>query len=379
MSLEQKRKVFWYCEKWQPGGIQLLQLKLLKHMNMDALSFDVVVSQDETSLFDIDLVKAGARKIVTLKKHYDSPALRTVCNIFAVAGLLRKGKYDVAHFNACHGVELIYIFWAWLFRVPVRIAHCRNNDIGAGGRSRKIKLLAHKICKCLFGGFANVRLANSDLAAKWLFGESALKKGKVEILKNGIDAYSFQFNAEGRNRVRQELGIENSFVIGHIGHFSYQKNHEFLLDVFYEILQIEPTARLLLIGTGGGEQKVRKKAQELGIADSVIFYGISDDIPSLMWAMDAFVLPSRFEGFGNVLLEAQAAGLKCFASKDVIPDAVKVCENLHWISLDESAGKWARKIEFEAKDYRRNDMTSDVVGAGYSINSMAKRLNELYA
>ena len=224
--MDNRVRVCWYCEKWQPGGIQAVQMNLLQHMDLERIHMDIVVSEDDTALFDKKMGELGVDKIVTLKETYTSPAKRVFANIFAFGRLVRQGNYDVVHLNVCHGVEMIYAFWAWLYRVPVRILHCRNNDIGAGGRSRKLKILCHKICRYLFRDCANVRLANSDLAAQWLFTKRDRKKNRVRILKNGINAGKYAFDKEAREKIRKELGIEDKFVVGHVGHFNYQKNHE---------------------------------------------------------------------------------------------------------------------------------------------------------
>lgn len=370
-------QVFWYCEKWQAGGIQTIQVRLLDHMPLDQIHFDIAVSENDTDIFDDLLQREGVKKMVTLKRQYHGPGRRTLANFFSMQRYIRSGRYDVVHFNVCHGVELIYLFWAWLYRVPVRIVHCRNNDIGSGGRSRKLKIICHEICKRVFGGCANVRLANSELAKEWLFGGTHVSQGDVRILKNGIDAESYRFDEHARNQLRKELGIENAFVIGHIGHFSYQKNHEFLIEVFAKLMTYRPEAKLMLIGEGE-EDAVRRQVELLGLNDHVLFLGAKKDIPPYMWAMDAFVLPSRFEGFGNVLIEAQAAGLCCFASRDVIPDMVRITENLTWIALDEGPECWAKKIAEVAIDYTHEDHTGDVIRNGYDISCMAGELIKIY-
>jgi len=371
-------RVFWYCEKWQPGGIQAVQANLLAHMDTQRIRFDIVTSESETEIFDEKIEKAGARRLVSLDRKYSGPGRRTLANFFALRRLIRDGHYDAVHFNACHGVEMMYLLWAWLYRVPLRIVHCRNNDIGAGGRSRALKLACHAVCKRMFGACANVRLANSDLAAKWLFTARDLRLGRVEILKNGIDAGRYRFDADARARVRGELGVGDRFVLGHVGHFSYQKNHEFLLRVFAALAARMPQAVLLLVGAGEGEAQVRAQVRDMGLEDRVIFYGVTNDVPAMMWAMDAFVLPSRFEGFGNVLIEAQAAGLRCFASRDVIPRKVGVTQRLEWISLEEPPQVWAERIAAAAAPYARADGTQEIIRAGHDISSMAKRLEALY-
>ncbi|MBR0406687.1 MAG: glycosyltransferase [Clostridia bacterium] len=370
--------VFWYCEKWQPGGIQRVQVNLLPSFDARAFHFDLAFSEDDTALFDEKIAAAGARKLVTLKRRYASPGQRTLANFFALGRILRDGHYDAVYFNACQGVELMYLFWAWRYRVPIRVVHARNNGIGAGGKTRIIKILAHTICKHLFGRLATVRLANSDLSARWLFPSSDIRKGRVRILKNGIDAKAFAFDPTGREQTRQALNLKDAFVVGHVGHFSYQKNHEFLLRVFAQIARREPKARLLLIGEGEGEAAVREQAQALGILDKVTFYGATENVPPLLWAMDAFVFPSRFEGCGNALLEAQAAGLPCFASKGTIPQSVAVTPLLHWISLSEAPEKWAETVLAQKREVPRRARDAEIIQAGYDVSAMADSLKEIY-
>lgn len=368
-------RVFWYCEKWQPGGIQKVQANLLRYFRADEFRFDVVVSQKETELLDKALSDCGARMIVTLDRRYGGPARRTLHNIFAVRRVIRSGAYDVAHFNVCHGVELIYSFWAWLYGVPVRIAHCRNNDIGAGGKMRRVKIAAHRLCRRLFGRCTNVHLANSDLAGQWLFSD-----GRYRVLKNGVDAEAFRFDPQRRDEERRRLGLEDAFVVGHVGHFNYQKNHEFLVQIFDAVQRRRADARLLLVGTGEGEARVRSQIEALGIVDKVVFYGATNDVPPAMWAMDAFVFPSRFEGFGNVLIEAQAAGLRCYASEGVIPREVCVTEDFSWLPLDAPAKQWADALLNDCGAPRPDSAGAleRIRRAGYDLADMAAELKAIY-
>lgn len=376
--MEKKIRVCWYCEKWQPGGIQAVQVNLLQYMDLNRIHMDIVVSEDDTTLFDERLCSLGVRKIVTLEKKIHDPGKRVLANIFAFGKLLGQNRYDVIHLNVCHGVELIYSFLAWYHHVPVRIVHCRNNDIGAGGRSRKLKILCHNICKRIFKGCATVKLANSDLAAEWLYTKRDIESGSVKIIRNGINADRYIYDPQIRKEIRCDLNIENKFVVGHVGHFSYQKNHEFLLTIFKEIYRRNSSAVLLLVGEGDEKEKIADLAQKYGLADRVIFYGVTNDVPELMMAMDVFVFPSRFEGFGNVLIEAQACGLKCFASDTVIPKSVEITENMSWISLNDSPGKWAEKIIALGSDYDRKSHVKEVKKNGYAISNMAKSLEKIY-
>lgn len=370
--------VCWYCEKWQPGGIQAVQVNLLEHMDLRGICFDIAVSEDDTALFDKRLEALGVRKIVTLGNRHANPISRVLANTLAFPKLLARGHYDVVHLNACHGVEYIYCFWAWLFRVPVRIVHCRNNDIGAGGRLRPVKIAAHRLCKRLFGGCATVRLANSDLAAKWLFSSADLKRNRVQLVRNGIDAQRYAFRPEVRERVRQELHLDGKFVVGHVGHFNYQKNHEQLVSIFRQILERCPNALLLLVGQGENQEKIRQLVCENGMEEHVLFYGVTEDIPALMMAMDVFLFPSRFEGFGNVLIEAQACGLPCFASARVIPKDAQITPNVTWIDLEQPEEVWAQRVLEQGLSYQRSSHVEEVVSSGHDIAHMAHTIEQLY-
>ena len=376
--MSEKIRICWYCEKWQPGGIQAVQVNILQHMDLERFHVDVVVSEDDTTLFDEKLCSLGVNKIVTLDNQYTDPASRVLANIFAFGRLIKENHYDVVHLNVCHGVELLYCFWAWFYRVPVRIVHCRNNDIGAGGRSRKFKIFCHNVCKRLFRNCPTLKLANSDLAAAWLYTRRDLEKGRVTILRNGIDARRYAFDPQHRTRIRHELGLDQKFVVGHVGHFNYQKNHEYLLTIFREIFRINPDAVLLLVGAGDNRDNVELLAQEYGISDHIVFYGVTNDIPAVMMAMDVFVLPSRFEGFGNVLMEAQACGLRCFASDSVIPKSVQITDLVTWIALEEDSRFWAEKICTNGSEYERKSYVDSVIAAGFDVSNMADALERMY-
>ena len=204
------------------------------------------------------------------------------------------------------------------------------------------------------------------------------KEGKVSVLKNAIDIKNFCFSEETRKKYRQELGIDDQLLIGHVGRFQTQKNHDFLVDIFYEISKKDSSAKLLLVGEGPLQEKIKDKVAGLGITDCVIFAGVRDDVANLMQAMDVFLFPSLFEGLGIVLVEAQAAGLPCVASKTVIPEEVRLTEEFEFIDLEESAQVWAERVLGIKGTENRLDGQDKVLKAGYDIKTSAKELETFY-
>lgn len=161
------------------------------------------------------------------------------------------------------------------------------------------------------------------------------------VIKNGIDLSSFRSSKEKGLRKRGELSIgSSSFLVGHVGRFSKEKNHAFLLDVFKAILKFHEDSHLVLVGDGELEDQIREKAMRLGIDAKVTILSNRTDIPDLLNMMDVFVFPSLFEGLGMALVEAQAVGVRCVVSKKVNPEAF--VSNLVIVeSLDDSPDKWA--------------------------------------
>ncbi|WP_235427118.1 glycosyltransferase [Cohnella kolymensis] len=175
---------------------------------------------------------------------------------------------------------------------------------------------------------------------------------QVTVLNNAVNVQDFQYNEELRCQARAELGVGDKLLLGHIGRFNKQKNHDFVIDIFQEVHEKQPESMLVLVGDGPLRASVEKKAARLGLSEHVKFLGVRADIPRLMQGMDLFLFPSLFEGLPVVLVEAQAAGLKCVVS-DAITRETDVTGRVDFISLKEPPSVWADNIiasSFEHED-----------------------------
>lgn len=155
-------------------------------------------------------------------------------------------------------------------------------------------MLIHNAAKCFLAKNATDLWACSRPAAEFMFPQSVLEKKKYEFIPNGIDIEKFRFDNEVRKKIRKDLGIDDKLVIGNVGRLCYQKNQEFLLEVFASLQSVRPDSVLLLVGEGELKEELQRQAESLGLADSVIFYGVTDRMQNLLWAMDMFIFPSRF-------------------------------------------------------------------------------------
>ena len=153
--------------------------------------------------------------------------------------------------------------------------------------------------------------------------------------------------------MRDELGIpQDAFVVGHVGRFTYAKNHNFLLDIFSGLLKEKSNARLLLIGEGELMGEIQEKVQGLGIKDSVIFTGVRKDVNKLYSVMDVFCLPSFYEGMPVVAWEAQANGLPCVFS-DVVSRESEKSQNCYFVEKEQDKEKWIELL-FNSKQRVEN-------------------------
>lgn len=200
---------------------------------------------------------------------------------------------------------------------------------------------------------------------------------KITIMPNAIELDKFRFSNDTRIRIRSELGISDKYVIGCVGRFSFQKNHEFLLQIFRKILDKRPDAILMLVGRGELEENIRNQVNECNMNDSVLFLGVRNDVPDLLNAMDVFVMPSRFEGLGMVYVEAQVNGLPCIASDGPVPKEVNLNGDVAFLPLQETASYWCDYIL--SNHFSRNPLMNTVEDTClYNIDIAAKKLRRYY-
>ncbi|SIO09786.1 Glycosyltransferase involved in cell wall bisynthesis [Singulisphaera sp. GP187] len=325
--------------KMHRGGVETWLMHLLRGCDC-RIKFDFLVHTDMACEYDDEIRSLGARLIPCV--HPRINPFGYTHNLWRI--LQSEGPYDVVH---CHlrefsGWVLTVASWAG---VPVRVAHCHNDLVryyrrNLYGRIRCLAMIR------LVDRHATLGLAASQEAAASLYGASWRRDPRWRVLHCGVDLTPFRGDQTHRTVVRSELGIPtDAFVVGHVGRFVRQKNHNLLIEIAAELVRRAPGFRLLLVGEGELRPEIEAKVADLGLSRWVIFAGSRADVPRLMrGAMDVFVLPSWWEGLPLVGIEAQAAGLPLLISDcltlelDIVPDLVRR------ISLAAAASTWAEAI-----------------------------------
>ena len=291
----------------------------------DPKKYDIhyIVFGDAVGDYEQELLELGCKIY-----HWKYPRENYPAYFRALLTLMRKN-----HYYAVHAHTMFSIGWAMLAArlcgVPVRIAHAHS----AMGSDKSIKRQIYEnVMRPLILRNATTLVACGNAAGIKLYGKSAYEKRGICIL-NGIDTSAFSYDSEARARIRKELALEDSYVIGHVGHMAYVKNQSFLIRLMPRVLKRKPNAKLLMLGDGEDRPKLQRLIKKLGLTNCVIMTGNVRNVPDYLSAMDVFAFPSRFEGMPLSIVEVQANGLPCVLSTGV-PRDVYLTDLIHPLSLD---------------------------------------------
>jgi len=291
---------------------------------------------------------------------------------------IKYGPYDVVHSHVHHFSGFV-LKLAHSAGVPVRIAHCHNDTTPVDCKATMLRRMYLRLCEHWIRKHATLGFAVSQKAAEALWGRDWSTDERWRILRCAIDLEPFRRPVDGA-AVRAELGIpQDALVVGHVGRFDPQKNHEFLLEIFKCLAKSRPNIRLLLVGDGPLRSDIEQKASGLGITDKIIFAGLRRDVSRLMLgAMNVFVMPSLYEGLPIVGIEAQAAGLP-YVLSDAITEEIEIEKTLvHWVRNNASPAFWADAI-MDAVDHAVViPPATAVAGTHFDIQASAAELCRIY-
>ena len=351
------------------GGAESRTMDLYRHIDREKVQFDFLVNVDEPGHYAAEIREMGGR-------IYHIPRFR-LSNYFSYRKAV-TAFFSVHHdFRAVHGhitsSAAIYLPLAKKAGIPVTIAHARN----AGEEPGLKRLLTHLLRRRLHRR-ADHLFACSKLAGEAVFSRKVWAEGRIAYIPNAISAARFDYDEGTRAALREQMGLAGQFVLGHVGRFDYQKNHPYLLKIFFEVQKMLPDSRLLIVGGGNssGQESFRLAAGQLGLADKIVYTGVVDDPWRYYQAMDYFVFPSYFEGMPGVVIEAQTSGLPCLIS-DAIAGEVALTELVNAKSIAADPREWADYI-VAAKDYRRYGRVAEIQAAGFDAHTQAKKMAAFY-
>ena len=344
------------------GGLETMLMNYYRHIDHSKVQFDFLTHREFDGDYDKEIKELGGNVYHLSNLNPLSIDYKTSLNDF----FENHPEYKIvhSHLDCMAGIPLKY---AKLNNVPLRIAHAHNSN-----QTKDLKYPLKLFYKRNIKKNANYLFACGDEAGKWMFNTD-----KFKVLNNAIDAKDYTFNMNIRNDKRKEFGIsDDSIMVGHVGRFFPQKNHDFLIDIFNQFHKDYPNSYLMLVGEGELKTSIQDKVNTLGLEDYVIFTGLRSDVNELLQAMDVFLFPSLYEGLPVSIVEAQAAGLPCLIS-DKVPIECKKTDLVYQLSLEDSVNTWADKI-YELSHISRRDTYEEIKQSGFDIVENAKWLENFY-
>ena len=348
------------------GGMENYIMNLYRMVDKSKVQFDFVVHHAAVGLYEDEIQELGG-KIYHFTVLDDKNVVKYISELNRFFD--EHKEYQIIH-GHLSSLAVFYLGVAKKYNVPWRIAHSHG-----AGFLHTLKGTAKYLLFRTTKWNANVRLACSTEAGKYLYG-----KDTFEFVPNGIDVDRFTFDENKRIEMRKMLGIRDEYVIGHVGRFETQKNHELIMKVFSQYAKEDEEAVLLLVGTGSLQDKMKATARSLKIEDRVNFLGVRSDINDLYQGMDLFFFPSLFEGLGIVAIEAQVAGLPCIFTK-TLPKELDISDEIIRCNLNAGIEEWVaaiKKAKNLSKTSTRSDNIEKVRNAGFDAEYSMTCLTKVY-
>ncbi|MFT4412589.1 glycosyltransferase family 1 protein [Fredinandcohnia humi] len=348
------------------GGAETLIMNLFRNINRSKVQFDFLTCKE--GVFDKEIEELGGiiHRIPYVNEVGHFGYINSLNNFF-----MNHPNYQIVHthLNKMSGL-------ATRAAKKNGIKYCITHSHNTGGEG-SFMAKAYKWYSSLYiRTNTDYQFACSQAAAKWLFGN---KSNDAKLLNNGIEPELFMYSPEVRNNKREELGIRDQLVIGHVGRFTKQKNHHFLIEIFAQFVKRRPNSILLLCGEGVLKKEIENRVKELDIQDKVMFLGVRNDVHQLLQVFDIFLFPSLHEGLPVTLIEAQAAGIPCVIS-DEITTEVDLGMNLIKFLKINNVDMWVDELELlkVGKREQSNLQHKQLRDRGYDIKSTASWLQEFY-
>lgn len=342
------------------GGVEMVVFNYYRAIDKSKVQFDFYYDADSTVEPPTDLIVMGARFIRIPPYQHLPEYLKALKKHF------KANNYTIVH-SHINTLSVFPLYIAWKCHIPVRIAH--NHSVPGGESFKRTALkYALRVFSCIF---PTDYFSCSEKAGRWLFGNKNFDKGKVTIIKNAVDFKRFSPSEDVLRPLRKAMNLEDKFVVGCIGRFTFAKNHKFLIDVFKDVKMQRKNAILLLVGDGELHDDIHKWVQENDLNDSVIFTGQVNTPENYYKLCNVVAVPSIFEGLSLTTIESQVSGVRVIIS-NAVPDEAIISDGCVRIDLDKEL--WINELcMFKSTEIKLNKNSE-----AYNIDIASKKLCNYY-
>lgn len=350
------------------GGAENMIMNIYRHIDREKIQFDFLVHTDKKCFFDEEILALGGR--ILRIPYYNG------FNYITYINAVKQVFKNYPEINVVHGhlgsCANIYLKVAKQ-QGKYTIVHSHNTK-----PNFSIKNIIYRINTLQVRKIADYFIGCSDAAGIYRYGRKIVSNSqKYSTLKNAINTESYLFNPAIREKVRSDLHIKDEIVLGHVGRFNEQKNHDYLIQIMENVVKVNSNAKLVLVGDGLLKSRIVSLVEEKGLKNNVLFLGLRHDVNELLQGMDCFVFPSLFEGLPVTIIEAQAASLPCVIS-DTITQEVKISDLVYFKSIEQNPYHWVDTIINSIKESNRINRRNEISNSGYDISDTTKWITNLY-
>lgn len=366
------KKVLVFGMTENPGGVESVIMNYYRNIDRNKIQFDFLCNTEIVAYSD-EIEKLGGKIYkVTARSKNRKKFYHELDSFFKN----HSKEYEAIWVNVCSLANIDYLKCAKKYNIKTRIIHAHNSQ----NMDSFIRGLLHRFNRLIISKYATDYWTCSDEASKWFYNKKIINSNKYKIVYNAIDTKKYQFDDNKRKKIRKKLDLEDKLVITNIGRLHFQKNQEFVIKIFNEILKENKESILLLIGDGPDRKKLTDLVKIFKIEKKVKFLGIRKDVNDVMQAADVLLFPSLFEGLPLVMIEAQAADLLIYASKNKIDEKVIINKDrVNLISLEESDKYWASQIINKSKErYKRKSNNKLLANSNFDIKTEARKIQTFF-
>ena len=348
------------------GGAEKVARDIGMYANPEEYEIHYVIFDDDIGDYGKDVISKGC-KIFKLREPSENYSeffkkLKEIMSIY---------PYDAVHAHTMFSIGWVMLA-AKQMNIPVRVSHAHSALIN--GKSL-MKSIYESVMRCLILAYSTDLVACGEKAGQRLYGKRAYKK-RGKLILNGVNTEEYRFSEEKRYIIRNQLNLQNNFVLGHTGRLADIKNQSFLIELMPDLLKKRNDAKLILLGDGDDREMLEEKVNTLNLKDNVIFAGSVCNVQDYLSAMDVFVFPSLYEGMPLSILEVQANGLPCVIS-DTVPPDVFLTDLIHPLSLSDSKDKWIEAI-ISVKRNTSKDYPQELKDAGFDTQTAMEKVYRIY-
>lgn len=359
-------KVLHVVSNLSNGGVEGMLYNYYREIDKNSLKFDFITHGNNVGYIEKKLINLGSKVY-----HIPSKKENIIKYNRELKKVLKQNKYEIIHVHQ-NLMSFIPLYYAKKYNINNRIIHSHTCVYDESIGMKVYRKILSKLCI----KNSNLYAACSDSAAKWLYGEQFTKNNKINIINNGIDVTKFLYSEKNRNNILKKYDIQNKYIIGHIGRFTDEKNHAYMVEICKILKEKYSDFVMIFIGDGENKPKIENLIKKYKLDNNIKLLGHCENVHEILNCMDLLLLPSKYEGFPVTLVEAQANGLKSIIS-DKVPKDTIISNNIKIISIEEHEGVWANEILNMINNGKYERKFNNNI-ENYEIKKLAKSLTSYY-